>query len=87
MAKRIIVWTETAIIQRRNIFKYWTERNDSSKYAIQILKIIKTRLTQIAKFPEAAKKLNTKHERNCIRAFQYLPLFHEYQYYCYGFLG
>ncbi len=33
MAKRAIVWTETASLQRRDILKYWTMRNGSDNYA------------------------------------------------------
>ena len=33
MAKRKIVWTETAAKQRRDVLKYWTERNKSTTYA------------------------------------------------------
>jgi hypothetical protein len=36
MAKRTIVWTETAAKQRRLILKYWKERNGSSKFAEKI---------------------------------------------------
>jgi plasmid stabilization system protein ParE len=40
MAKRTIVWTETAAKQRRQILKYWTERNQSTTFAEKLIEII-----------------------------------------------
>jgi plasmid stabilization system protein ParE len=40
MAKRTIVWTETAAKQRRQILKYWTERNQSTTFAVKLIEII-----------------------------------------------
>ena len=37
MAKRKIVWTETAAKQRREILKYWTEWNESTIYAKKLI--------------------------------------------------
>lgn len=39
MAKRKIVWTETAAKQRREILRYWTERNQSTAYAEKLIEI------------------------------------------------
>ena len=55
MAKRIVVWTPTAINQRREILKYWTKRNGSPRYAEKILKLTTFRLKIILKHPEAYK--------------------------------
>ncbi len=53
MAKRAIVWTETASLQRRDILKYWTVRNGSDKYAKKLIKLIASRINIIAKNPDA----------------------------------
>lgn len=45
MAKRKIVWTETAAKQRREILKYWTERNKSTTYAEKLIEITAKHLT------------------------------------------
>ena len=39
MAKRKIVWTVTAAKQRREVLKYWTERNKSTAYAEKLIEI------------------------------------------------
>ena len=53
MAKRIVVWTETASKQRREILRYWTVRNGSTTYAKKLIKLIKERLEIILEHPEA----------------------------------
>ena len=58
MAKRIVVWTETAAKQRREILKYWTIKNASTKYAQKLIKLIQKRVKIIADNP-AAFKLTT----------------------------
>ena len=56
MAKRKIVWTETAAKQRREILKYWTERNESTIYAKKLIEITAKHLKVISKNPEAFKE-------------------------------
>lgn len=55
MAGRKIIWTETAVKQRREIFDYWTKRNKSPAYAQKLLKLITKRLKVILKYPESYK--------------------------------
>ena len=55
MAKRKIVWTETAAKQRREILRYWTERNGSTIYAEKLIQITTKHLRVISKNPEAHK--------------------------------
>jgi plasmid stabilization system protein ParE len=57
MAGRKIVWTETAAKQRREILKYWTERNQSSGYALSLIELIAKHLKVISKNPKHSKKL------------------------------
>jgi plasmid stabilization system protein ParE len=56
MAKRKIVWTETAAKQRREILKYWTERNKSTTYAEKLIEVTAKHLKVISKNPEAFKE-------------------------------
>jgi plasmid stabilization system protein ParE len=56
MAKRKIVWTETAAKQRRELLRYWTERNKSTSYAEKLIDIISKHIKVISKNPEAYKK-------------------------------
>ena len=56
MAKRTIVWTNTAAKQRRQILKYWTERNQSTAFAEKLIEITAKHLKVISKNPEAFKE-------------------------------
>lgn len=56
MAKRKIVWTETAAKQRREILIYWTERNKSTIYAEKLIEITADHLKVISKTPYAFKE-------------------------------
>jgi plasmid stabilization system protein ParE len=56
MAKRKIVWTETAAKQRREILRYWTERNQSTAYAEKLIEITAKHLKGNSKNPEAFKE-------------------------------
>lgn len=58
MAKRTVVWTQTALKQRREIFKYWTKRNHSTVYAEKLIKLTANRLKVIIQNPESYKNVN-----------------------------
>ncbi|HUH73578.1 MAG TPA: type II toxin-antitoxin system RelE/ParE family toxin [Chitinophagales bacterium] len=58
MAKKSIIWTDTAIKQRRQILKYWTIRNKSSTYAEKLIYLIRNRVELIADNPLAGKATN-----------------------------
>ncbi len=51
MAKRKIVWTQTAASQRRNILQYWVEHNKSNVYFLKLLKASNSKTELIAKNP------------------------------------
>ncbi len=55
MAKRTVVWTETAVKQRRSIFNYWNNRNGSTAYSKKLIKLIAVRIKVIESFPESYK--------------------------------
>ena len=38
MVERSIVWTETAVKQRREILRYWTIRNGFTSFAKSLIK-------------------------------------------------
>lgn len=58
MAKKSVVWTETALIQRREILKYWTLRNGNTKYAEKLLRMIKERVKVIRDYLFSGKVTN-----------------------------
>lgn len=74
MAKKEIVWTETAAKQRREVLKYWTERNGNTSYAEKLIEITAKHLKVIAKNPEVFKET----EMNGIResAMGYFSLYY-----------
>jgi plasmid stabilization system protein ParE len=55
MAKRTVVWTETAARQRREILKYWTKHNGSTIFAEKLIKVTADRIEVISKHPESFK--------------------------------
>ena len=56
MAKRKIVWTETAARQRREILRYWIERNNNSYFAEKLIKVTASHIKIISKHPHAFKE-------------------------------
>ena len=58
MAQNTIIWTETAIKQRRAILKYWTLRNQSTVYSEKLIILIRERIERIFKNPEIGKETN-----------------------------
>jgi plasmid stabilization system protein ParE len=56
MAKRNVVWTETAARQRREILKYWVKRNGSTRYAEKLIKLTAKQIKIILSNPQLYKK-------------------------------
>ena len=63
MAERVIVWTKTAIKQRREILKYWQLKNKSFNYPEKIIRLTRKRISIILKNPLAFKTTNFLHTR------------------------
>lgn len=55
MGKKLVVWTETAVRQRREILRYWTIRNGSTKYANKLIRLTRERINLILDNPKAFK--------------------------------
>jgi len=55
MAKRTVVWTETAAKQRREVLKYWTKHNCSTAYAEKLIKLTANQIKIIINHPESFK--------------------------------
>jgi plasmid stabilization system protein ParE len=53
VAKRKVIWTAIAAKQRREILRYWTNRNGSPAYAEKLIKLTAKRINIILKHPEA----------------------------------
>ena len=63
MAKRIVVWTFTASRQRREILKYWVQKNGSTIYAEKLIVLIRDRLSIISSHPNSFPKASLPHIR------------------------
>ncbi len=51
MAKKKIIWTETAARQRRSILEYWLQRNQSPTYSLKLLRLSNEKAEQVAISP------------------------------------
>ena len=47
-----IIWTKTAVLQRRKILSYWTKRNKSTAYSKKLISEIAERITFLVKNPD-----------------------------------
>ena len=52
MAKRKVIWTQTAARQRRNILEYWVEHSKSNSYSLKLLKASNSKTELISKNPK-----------------------------------
>lgn len=55
MVERAVRWTETAAFQRREILKYWTDRNKSTLYSEKLIKLISEKIKMILQNPISFK--------------------------------
>ena len=76
MAKRNVVWTETAAIQRREILKYWTIKNGSIQYAEKLIKLIAERIDNILKHPESFK--STEYSETRVSAMGHFSIYYKF---------
>jgi hypothetical protein len=51
MANIKVIWSETAVKQRRAIFEYWNKRNQSTTYSERIRILVSRRIEWIKKNP------------------------------------
>ncbi len=61
-----IFWTNTAKIQRDQVFKYWNNRNKSTEYSKKLNLAIRERTDLIKIYPEMGKPTNFKATRAII---------------------
>ena len=76
MAKRTIVWTLTASIQRRLILTYWNKRNKSTIYSEKIISFTKARLNIVLNNPRIGKK--TDFPNTCVITLAHFSIFYQY---------
>ncbi|MDD5152172.1 MAG: type II toxin-antitoxin system RelE/ParE family toxin [Flavobacterium sp.] len=66
MAERIIVWSETAKLELKDIFEYFNFRNKSKLYSLKLNRIIQTELKSLLHQPEIGKKTDTINVRGLL---------------------
>ena len=69
MAKRTVVWTATAAIQRREILKYWTKRNSSTEYAEKLIKLTARQIKIILRHPSSFKSVGYSDTRVSVMGY------------------
>lgn len=60
MVKRVIIWTEKANHERKEILEYWINRNKSKSFSIKLNKLIIQELICISIPPGIGRKTNYK---------------------------
>jgi len=53
MVVKTVIWTDTAVRERRKTLKYWTKRNKSSTYSEKLIFEILERVQFLLKNPES----------------------------------
>lgn len=76
MAERIIVWTQTARNQRRNILRYWVNRNRSKSYSQKLIRQIAEKVSNISTNPTAYKRCDFPKTR--VAAMGHFSIFYQY---------
>jgi toxin YoeB len=62
MAKRV-VWSLRAQSDRKDILKYWNQRNKSKAYSIKLNSLIKEAVELVARYPKIGKETDKAHVR------------------------
>jgi plasmid stabilization system protein ParE len=76
MAKRTVVWTETATRQRREILKYWVKRNGTTIYAEKLIKLTAEQIKIIQNNPRLFKKADFPDTH--VSALGHFSIFYKY---------
>ncbi|AZA80331.1 type II toxin-antitoxin system RelE/ParE family toxin [Chryseobacterium sp. G0186] len=63
MAKRKVIWTLKANIERKDILEYWILRNKSKTFSIKLNKLILYNIKLLSEHPTIGKKTNVENIR------------------------
>lgn len=75
MVKRTVVWTATAIKQRREVLKYWIKRNGSTTYAEKLILLTAKQIKIILSHPESFKL--TDYPETRVSAMGYFSIYYK----------
>ncbi len=73
MASIKVIWSETAVKQRRGIFEYWNKRNQSTSYAERIRVLVSKRIELIKKNPTSF--LTSEYEEMHVTVIEHFCLY------------
>lgn len=63
MVKRKIVWTKSAISNRKQILEYWFQRTSSIKYSKKLNDLFTERIKLLSEYPEIGRKTSDSKTR------------------------
>ena len=63
MVKRKIVWTKSAISNRKQILEYWFQRTASKKYSKKLNDLFTKRIKLLSEYPEIGRKTSDSKTR------------------------
>ncbi len=81
MAKRKIIWTKTAHLERKEILEYWILRNQSKRFSVKLNQLIIETLDCLCENPTIGRKTNFENVRiKLIRDYLLLYEFNESEF-------
>lgn len=75
MVELTLFWSETALSQRNETFKYWNNRNKSNQYSKRLSLLIKERTTLLLSNPDSGRIVDVENVRTI--SVEYFSLFYE----------
>lgn len=63
MAKRKIIWTRKANLERKEILEYWIDRNKSLRYSKKLNALFLESINRIRHFPNSGRKTDDNNTR------------------------
>jgi len=76
MAKRKIIWTKKANLERKEILEYWILRNNSKTFSIKLNKLIIDTSQLLAEHPTIGRKTDNKDIR--VKIIRNYLIFYEF---------
>jgi len=58
MVRRKIVWTNSAVSNRKQILDYWFQRTSSKKYSKKLNNLFSERIKLLSEYPEIGRQTN-----------------------------
>lgn len=80
MVKRKIIWTKSAIVERKKILMYWNNRNLSTTYSKKLNKLFSENVKLLSTYPEIGRVTNNgKTHIKIVRDYLIFYEFNQYE--------